>query len=432
MKHLSSLSKIFMPFGNAGNIYLLGALGQGIGPLVLTPLLTRSLVPQSFGEITFVTASASILSILFSLGLAIVISRTYVLHEESRNSINYWFRNITFTYVLVSVLLISIERYSIYLNIFAISLAFACVQLSLPMARAQNKPTIFAIISIANTLLPTAFILINLKIKFFASNLLALQIGAIITSTFSYILVSQRHQINKTLKEYNFKSSLKSSITILPHLFAIIGIMNVDRLLFGLAQDKTYSGFLQIIMLVATAPILILGALNHAWLNQNLVQLKENPTLGFKHINLIIKRLLVLSFLISAAIYILLTPIVNLLNPNLTITQQIRETILLTLLSSGIYIIYIANTHILIWKNRFSYLAITTPLALLIQVIFIQLLIHDYGYLAAAIGFGSALTIQVIMLAWIRRKLNLREAIDSKIMIFTIAIYWTMTAFYLL
>jgi O-antigen/teichoic acid export membrane protein len=127
-----------------------------------------------------------------------------------------------------------------------------------------------------------------------------------------------------------------------------------------------------------------------------------------------------------------LTPIVNLLNPNLTITQQIRETILLTLLSSGIYIIYIANTHILIWKNRFSYLAITTPLALLIQVIFIQLLIHDYGYLAAAIGFGSALTIQVIMLAWIRRKLNLREAIDSKIMIFTIAIYWTMTAFYLL
>jgi len=432
MKLIQSFSKILMPFGNAGNIYLLGAIGQGIGPLVLTPLLTRKLEPQSFGELTFVISSASILGILLSFGLAIVISRSYVLHEESRTTINKWFRNISAIYLSISSLLIFIERYSIYLNIIAISLAFSCLQLSLPMARAQNKAVSFAVISISNTLLPSIFILLNLSINLFESNLLAFQIGAILTSIFSYLLVSQRYVNEKLIEKYNFWNSFKSSLLILPHLFAIIGIMNIDRLLFGLSLDKTSSGYLQIIMLVGTAPILILGALNHAWLNQNLNQLKNNPTLGFQHINLIIKRLLGLSILVSIAIYILIEPILNLLNPNLPITNEVTETITLTLFSSGIYIIYIANTHLLIWKNKFSFLAITTPIALVIQVLIIQLSINKFGYLAAAFGFGSALTIQILMLLFVRNKLNLKKAIDYRIMLITIIVFWSMSAFYLL
>lgn len=227
-------------------------------------------------------------------------------------------------------------------------------------------------------------------------------------------------------------NSFKSSIVILPHLFAIIGIMNIDRLIFGLAFDKTSSGYLQIIMLVGTAPILILGALNHAWLNQNLIQLKNNPKTGFKHINLIIKRLLGLTFLISLTIYLLINPILSLLNPNLIITDQIIETIILTLISSGMYIIYIANTHLLIWKNKFSYLAITTPCALIFQILIIQFSINQFGYLAAAFGFGAALSIQIIMLSIIRNKLKMNDAIDIKIMIFTITIFWFMSALYLL
>ena len=58
---LISFSKLFIPFGLAGNVYLLGALGQGLGPVLLTPILTRSLSVTEFCEVTFVTAIASIL-----------------------------------------------------------------------------------------------------------------------------------------------------------------------------------------------------------------------------------------------------------------------------------------------------------------------------------------------------------------------------------
>ena len=32
-KTMTSFTRLFMPFGFAGNIYLLGAIGQGLGPV---------------------------------------------------------------------------------------------------------------------------------------------------------------------------------------------------------------------------------------------------------------------------------------------------------------------------------------------------------------------------------------------------------------
>ena len=119
-KTLTSLSKLFMPFGLAGNVYLLGALGQGLGPVLLTPILTRSLSVTDFGEVTFVTATASILGILFSFGLPIVISRSYVLDEKSRPSIISWFNKVIYFYLALSILILLINPNSIYAYIFGI------------------------------------------------------------------------------------------------------------------------------------------------------------------------------------------------------------------------------------------------------------------------------------------------------------------------
>ena len=73
MKLKNSIAKVIMPFGKSGNTYLFGAIGQGLGPVLLTPVLTRQLDAQSYGEITFINSFAAILGILFSFGLPIVI-----------------------------------------------------------------------------------------------------------------------------------------------------------------------------------------------------------------------------------------------------------------------------------------------------------------------------------------------------------------------
>ena len=91
MKQKDSIKKVLMPFGKSGNTYLFGAIGQGLGPVLLTPVLTRQLDVQSYGEIAFINSFAAIFGILFTFGLPIVISRSYVLDQNSRPSINKWF-----------------------------------------------------------------------------------------------------------------------------------------------------------------------------------------------------------------------------------------------------------------------------------------------------------------------------------------------------
>jgi O-antigen/teichoic acid export membrane protein len=430
-KTLTSFSKLFMPFGLAGNVYLLGALGQGLGPVLLTPILTRRLSVTDFGEVTFVTATASILGILFSFGLPIVISRSYVLDEKSRPSIVSWFNKVIYFYIALSILILLINPPSIYAYIFAIALTFSCMQLILPLARAQDKSTSFALISVLGTLLPSIAIIFNSFTGLSVTNLTALQIGSLLAAMLSFLMVRTKVSSGQKLNKYDLKNSLKSAYPILPHMFAMMALLNIDKVIFGQEIGKSFSGFIQIIMLVATAPIMILSALNHAWLNQVLLQLKDNSTNAFSALNATISKLLALSVFIIIFIVALNSQIIQVLNPNLKITSEVSKTIILTSLCSLIYVIYLANTHLLTWLNKFWVLGISTPLSVIFQAVVIYLTIDSLGYLSAALGLGAALTLQILLLRIARNKTESRNAIKPIWQITPLVIFWSVAVLFL-
>ena len=420
-----------MPFGVSGNIYLFGAIGQGLGPVVLTPLLTRNLTTIEFGEVTFVNASASILGILFTFGLPIVISRAYVLDSNSHSSINNWFKKIIYFYLLTSTFLLIFNFNSIYVYIFAIALNFSCLQLILPLARAQNKPIPFAFISILGTLLPSFFVLLNKYLSFTFSNIVALQLGAIFSTLISYFLVKPINQKDILLIKYSLKNSLKNSYTILPHMFAMIALMNIDKVIFGQVLGKEFSGYIQIIMLVATSPIMIISALNHAWLNQILLQLKNNSNSGFYNLNLTILRLFVFLTIVIVSLYMFYPWIIKLLNPNIQITSTVSNTIILSFLTSFIYVIYLANTHLLTWLNRFWILGLSTPISVIFQSVIMYVSLDSLGYLAASIGLGAALSFQIIFLQLYRNKTDSKNAIRARYQYLPIVIFWFAALYFL-
>jgi len=430
-KTLTSFSKLFMPFGLAGNVYLLGALGQGLGPVLLTPILTRRLSVTDFGEVTFVTAIASILGILFSFGLPIVISRSYVLNEKSRSSIVSWFNKVIYFYIALSILILLINPPSIYAYIFAIALTFSCMQLILPLARAQDKSTSFAIISVLGTLLPSLTIIFNSFTGLSVTNLTALQIGSLLASMLSFLMVRTKVGSGQKLNKYDLKNSLRSAYPILPHMFAMMALLNIDKVIFGQEIGNSFSGFIQVIMLVATAPIMILSALNHAWLNQVLLQLKDNSTNAFSALNTTISKLFALSVFIIIFIVALNSQIIQVLNPNLKITSEISKTIILAALCCLIYVIYLANTHLLTWLNKFWVLGISTPLSVIFQAVVIYLTIDSLGYLSAALGLGAALTLQILLLQIARNKTESRNAIKPIWQITPLFIFWSVAVFFL-
>jgi len=420
-----------MPFGLAGNVYLLGALGQGLGPVLLTPILTRRLSVTDFGEVTFVTATASILGILFSFGLPIVISRSYILDEKSRPSIVSWFNKVIYFYLALSILILFINPNSIYAYIFAVALTFSCMQLILPLARAQDKSTSFALISVLGTLLPSLAIIFNSFTGLSVTNLTALQIGSLLAAMLSFLMVRTKNNSGQKLNKYDLKNSLRSAYPILPHMFAMMALLNIDKVIFGQEIGKSFSGFIQVIMLVATAPIMILSALNHAWLNQILLQLKDNSTSAFLALNKTIVKLLTLAVLFIIFIVTFNSQIIQVLNPNLKITSEASKTIILTSLCGLIYVIYLANTHLLTWLNKFWVLGISTPLSVIFQAVVIYLTIDSLGYLSAAMGLGAALTLQILLLQMARNKTESRNAIKPIWQISPLVIFWSVAVLFL-
>ena len=432
MTKINRMTKVFMPFGKSGNIYLFGALGQGLGPVVLTPILTRILDVKSYGEITFITSFAAILGILFSLGLPIVISRSYVLEEESRPSITRWFKQITISYLLLSAILIAFAGNSLNLFILAVAFPFAAMQLILPLARAQDKASQFAFISVIGTLLPSIGVVLNNSIDSPISNPGALGLGAIIGAFISFVLVSTKNDSTLRLSKYSLSNSIKIGYSILPHMFAMVALLNIDKVIFGNQIDKTFSGYLQVIMLVGTAPILILSALNHAWLNQILLQLKSNSKKAFADLNQTIIKLFILILILVGIINVLSTQIINVLNPNLLVNSEVQKTIILTSIVSFIYVVYLANTHLLTWQKKFWVLGITTPASVVLQSVIIHLSLNSLGYLSAAIGFGSALTLQVLLLEISRSKTETKGAINRWYLTGSISLFWLFAALFLI
>jgi O-antigen/teichoic acid export membrane protein len=432
MTKINRITKVLMPFGKSGNIYLFGALGQGLGPVVLTPILTRILDAKSYGEITFITSFAAILGILFSLGLPIVISRSYVLEEESRPSITRWFKQITISYLLLSTVLITFAGNNLNLFILAVAFPFAAMQLILPLTRAQDKASQFAFISVIGTLLPSISVVLNNAFNSPISNPGALGLGAIIGALISFALVSTKNDSTLKLSKYSLSNSIKIAYSILPHMFAMVALFNIDKVIFGNQLDKTFSGYLQVIMLVGTAPILILSALNHAWLNQILLQLKSNSLKAFADLNQTILKLFISIFILVGTINILSTQIINVLNPNLLVNSEVQKTIILTSVSSFIYVVYLANTHLLTWQKRFWVLGITTPASVVLQSVIIYLSLNSLGYLSAAIGFGSALTLQVLLLEISRRKTETKGAINRWYLTGSISLFWLFAALFLI
>ena len=432
MTKINRITKVLMPFGKSGNIYLFGALGQGLGPVVLTPILTRILDVKSYGEITFITSFAAILGILFSLGLPIVISRSYVLEEESRPSITRWFKQITISYLLLSAVLITFAGNNLNLFILAVAFPFAAMQLILPLARAQDKASQFAFISVIGTLLPSIGVVLNNSIDSPISNPGALGLGAIIGAFISFVLVSTKNDSTLRLSKYSLSNSIKIGYSILPHMFAMVALLNIDKVIFGNQLDKTFSGYMQVIMLVGTAPILILSALNHAWLNQILLQLKSNSIKAFADLNQTIIKLFILILILVGIINVLSTQIINVLNPNLLVNSEVQKTIILTSIVSFIYVVYLANTHLLTWQKKFWVLGITTPASVVLQSVIIYLSLNSLGYLSAAIGFGSALTLQVLLLEISRSKTETKGAINRWYLIGSISLFWLFAAWFLI
>jgi len=401
------IKEVLSPFGKLGNIYLFGAITQGLAPFVLTPFLTRSVSVNQFGQISVLNSLGLIISILLTFGVPIFISRSYILEKSLKKSIDKLVNIITSSYLFISIfvfILFKLTNLMIFLNL-SIGLLFAIYQIGLPTLRARNQSTLFASYSIINTLLPSLFILFYFK--YFSRVLDLYFYGALFAAIVGIIFLYKKSQIK--ISNSFISNAIKTGAPILPHMLGMIALVNIDKVLFGSLKDESTAGLLQVIILVGLSPIFILSALNHAWLNQ---------------INKTIVKLLIICSLLIIFLYYSNSILIEFLNPNIIVNLNISSTVLLSSISSFMYVIYLANTHILTWSKHFWVLGISTPLAVLVQSLSIYLLVDRFYYLSAALGFGLALTVQILVLELFNFYQKNSQIINYKYKLFAIFAFW--------
>jgi O-antigen/teichoic acid export membrane protein len=427
---MTNLKDIISPFGKSGNIYLFGAISQGLAPVFLTPFLTRSISPIEFGQVSVLNSIALIISIIFSFGIPIVISRSYILEKDQARNINQLVNKVTTTYLLLSLFLYLVYKFIEvkYVLFLSIGLIFAIYQIVLPTLRARDEAFKFALYSIINTLFPSLTILI---IFIFYSNIYDLFfLGALVSGIIGKIL-SHKKTKHKLIFKY-IKDTIKLSLPILPHMLGMVALINIDKVLFGELKSESSAGYIQIIMLVGLSPIFILSALNHAWLNQILEQLKKVNSKVFKEINTTIRNLFILCTLIIIVLFIFGEKILFFLNPNIVINENVIKTLQLALMTSFLYIIYLANTHLLTWNKQFWILGVTTPITILAQSLIIYFYIDELNYLSASVAFGLALLLQIIFLEIFNNFNSLNKIIDLKIKLISILIFCFFSFYFII
>ena len=422
------MSKILMPFGISGSIYLLGAVGQGLGPIFLTPFLTRQLTPQEFGQVTYVTAVAAVIGVILSLGLPIVISRSYVLDSKSRVTISSWNKTLAGIYLALAVILfiLSLNKFLVLTSILSISFSFGIIQLLLPFARARSQSTVFVAISMIGTLFPSLIIIISGFWGVQNNPTQVLNLGSIISSVIVLFLVRDFHFSRTINRKYNLINSIKTGLPILPHMLAMIALVNVDKIIFARYLDLESSGYIQIMMLVGTAPIMILSALNHAWLNQVLQSLKSNRNKAYELINGTVIKLFIICLILLIVIIIFSNTILQVLNPYILSNRIDTQVVVLSVSASTMYVIYLANTHVLTWAKKFWILAISTPISVVVQSIVIFLTLKDLGFLSAGLGLGIALTLQITILEIFQQKTLGNSVISLRLKVISFIPFWTI------
>jgi hypothetical protein len=88
------------------------------------------------------------------------------------------------------------------------------------------------------------------------------------------------------------------------------------------------------------------------------------------------------------------------------------------------YVIYLANTHVLTWAKKFWILAISTPISVVVQSIVIFLTLKDLGFLSAGLGLGIALTLQIVILEIFQQRTLGNSVISLRLKVIGFMPFW--------
>jgi len=379
--------------------YILGSASQALFPIILYPILTRTIDKNHFGDLITAISISTVLSYIFSLGLPAIISRQIIFDRKNAETLkNYINQKSSVLLLLIFIInffivflpISSTLRMTVLVVSGGIFLSFAQIKLSI--FRSEYKSYLFILLSIGATGLPLLVATIFSKytkldafvVYFFAMYLI--------------ILLFSNPKNNKTKTDsLKIKSLIKSSYPMVAHGVAISLFQYGDKIAGYFGTNSLIAAEIGILSLILTGPVLLLSTLNNVWLPSSLEKYKEGKQVGITYSNQIANKIALIISGVVTSILLLLSLILKIYVSNEYDVISIEKTLIVSLFITPLYVIYLQNSHFITVKKSFKILGIITPITSAVQFFLTYVLVRNIGLVAVGYGFVVAIFLQVVL-----------------------------------
>lgn len=396
-------------------IYLGSSILNKAIPFLLLPILTKYLSPSEYGTLAIFQLMITFYSAFVGMAINTNISKNFFKysHEQMAKLIG----NILFILSLSSmVFLLFTFIVTLFFNeIFAIpkywvqlmpilSFMFMVNTINLTILRNEGRAYVFGIFEIANTAVNmgvTILLLVMFEYGWY-SQAIGITVAYFLFFIVGMIYMKKRNYFTFDIDRNEIRSILNISIPLIPHMLGSIVIAMSDRLFIEKMVSLEMVGIYSVGYMFGMVVMLFTDAFIKAW-NPWFFKHLSNPTDAKKRKIVTYSYIYIISIFILA---ILISFIAKLIMPHFVDEKfyGANEFILWIALGYAVHGVYKIFFPYLVHISKTSFLAVSTVLAAIINLLLNYFLIGFYGAIGAAYATIIAFFISSILVFWYQNK----------------------------
>lgn len=380
--------------------------------------MTKYLSPKEYGILSIYLILISFYSAFIGMNIHANISRNFF--KISKDELSSYIGNIlyilsfTFIFYLFITYIISLFYDTVFsipihwlLFIPFISVMVMVNELNTTILRNEQRAYMFGIFEISNTAIKmgfTIFLLLVFSMSWY-SQVIGTLIGSIIFFIIGIVYMRKRDYISMKFEKVKIKSILNISLPLIPHVLAGVVISMSDRLFIEQMVSIEAVGIYSVGYMFGMVVVLFSDSFIKAWspwFYKTLSGSTDNKKREIvKYTYIYIVGIFILAIFISIIGEFILPYIVD------EKFYGAKEYILWVSLGYAAYGTYQIFFPYLVHMNKTSFLAFSSVVAALLNLIFNYILIKYYGAIGAAYATIFAFSISALLVFWYQNKFSM-------------------------
>jgi O-antigen/teichoic acid export membrane protein len=396
-------------------IYLFSSILNKSIPFLLLPVMTKFLSPSEYGLLSIFLIFINLYSAFIGMNIHANISKNFF--KVTKYELSKYIGNIfyilvcTFVFYLLLTFFICLcfdEIFSISSKWFFalpfISIMTMTNQLNITILRNEQRPYIFGFFEIFKTAIimaTTVFCLVVINFGWY-SQVIGLMVSGVIFSIIGLWYMYKRGYLTFEFDIEKIKSVLQISVPLIPHVLGGLVIAMSDRFFIEKMVSVEAVGLYAVGYSFGMMLRLFTDAFIKAWspwFYKNIAEPTEKKKIKIvKYTYLFILCLFVLTVLVAI--------VANIIMPYFVDEKFLGARIYIFWIALGYAVrgIYQIFFPYLVHINRTSFLAVSSVIAAIVNLLLNYILISIYGAIGAAYATIGAFAISAILVFWYQQK----------------------------